>query len=92
MALTAFVALKYRFPLERMHQTVDRHRAYMRDLLAQGKLIASGPFNPREGGGLLLRVADEAELTAVLAGDPYQQEKLVDSTIYRWEPNTGSVG
>ena len=65
MALYAFVALRYRFPLERIQQTVDRHRAYLRELLAQGNMIASGPFVPREGGGLLLRVEDEAEIQAV---------------------------
>ena len=56
MALYAFVALKYEAPLERIQQTVDRHRAYLRELLAQGKMVCSGPFVPREGGGLLLRI------------------------------------
>ena len=91
MAITAFVALRYRFPLERMLQTVDRHRAYLRDLHAQGKLVASGPFEPRVGGGLLVKCADEAELQSILAGDPFQQEALVDTTIYQWAPNIGSV-
>ena len=89
MALYAFVALRYRFPLERIQQTVDRHRAYLRELLAQGKMIASGPFVPREGGGLLLRVEDEAEIQAVLEKDPFQIERLVDTTIYKWAPNIG---
>ena len=92
MALTAFVALKYKFPLERMLQTVDRHRAYLCELLAQGKLIASGPFDPRTGGALLVRVEDDAELQKLLAGDPFQQEGLVETTIYRWNINVGSVG
>lgn len=92
MPILAFVALRYRFPLDRMLQTVDRHRAYLRELHAQGKLIASGPFEPREGGGLLLRAGDEAELGMLLAGDPFQQESLVETTIYRWAPNIGSVG
>ena len=89
MALYAFVALRYRFPLERIQQTVDRHRAYLRELLAQGNMIASGPFVPREGGGLLLRVEDEAEIQAVLEKDPFQIERLVDTTIYKWAPNIG---
>src|SRR2546423_4009663 len=89
MALYAFVALRYRYPLERIQQTVDRHRAYLRELLAQGKMIASGPFVPREGGGLLLRVEDEAEIQAVLEKDPFQIERLVDTTIYKWAPNIG---
>jgi uncharacterized protein YciI len=92
MALYAFVALKYRYPLERMQKTVDRHRAYLRELLAQGKMIASGPFVPREGGGLLLRVEDEAEIQPILDKDPFQIERLVDTTIYKWAPNIGTEG
>ena len=92
MAILAFVAYKYRFPLERIMQTTDRHRAYLRELHGQGKLVASGPFVPREGGGLLLRAEDEAELKSLLAADPFQQEALVDTTIYQWAPNIGSVG
>lgn len=90
--MLTFVVLNYRFPLERMLQTVDRHRAYLRDLHAKGKLVASGPFEPRTGGGLLLKVDSEEELQRILAGDPYQQEALVDTTVYRWAPNIGSVG
>ena len=87
----AFVALKYKYPLERMEKTVDRHRAYLRKLHADGKLIASGPFVPREGGGLLVNVEDEEELQKILADDPFQQEELVETTIYRWAPNIGKV-
>jgi uncharacterized protein YciI len=92
MALYAFVALKYRYPLERMQQSVDRHRAYLRELLAQGKMIASGPFVPREGGALLLRVEDEAEIQPILDKDPFQMERLVETTIYKWAPNIGLEG
>ena len=88
----AFVVVKYRYPLERIQQTTDRHRAYLRELLSQKKLVASGPFDPREGGGLLLRVADDAELQGILAKDPFQIEKLVDTTIHRWVPNIGLEG
>ena len=88
----AFVVLKYRYPLERMQQTTDRHRAYLRELLAEKKLVASGPFDPRDGGGLLIRAGDDAELQGILAKDPFQIEKLVDTTIHRWVPNIGVQG
>jgi uncharacterized protein YciI len=91
VATLFFVALKYRHPLERMLQTVDRHRAYLRELHAKGKLVASGPFEPRTGGALLIRAESEDELQSMLAADPFQEEKLVDTTIYRWAPNIGSI-
>jgi uncharacterized protein YciI len=88
----AFVALKYKYPLERMLQTVDRHRAYLRELLARGKMVCSGPFVPREGGALLVRFDSDEELQQLLKGDPFQQEGLVETTIFRWDPNIGREG
>ena len=92
MALYAFVVLKYRYPLERMQKTLDRHRTYLRELHGQGKLVCSGPFVPREGGALLLRVSEEKEIAELLAKDPYQLEQLVETTIYKWDPNIGREG
>ncbi len=88
----AFVALNYQVPLERILQSQDKHRAYLRGLHAEGKLVCSGPFVPRTGGAFLLRVADDAELRAILAADPFDQEKLVEHTIYNWAPNIGNEG
>src|SRR5438034_932827 len=88
----AFVALKYLAPMERILQTVDRHRAYLRELHAAGKLVCSGPFVPREGGGLLLRIGDASEIATLLARDPYHIEGLVSDTIYIWDPNIGREG
>jgi len=92
MALYAFVALKYTAPLERILQTVERHRAYLRDLHAQGKMVASGPFVPREGGGLLFRINDVSEIAPLLAKDPYHLEGLCTDTIYVWDPGVGRDG
>ena len=88
----AWVALRYLVPLERIQQTVDRHRAYLRGLEERRKLVASGPLIPRSGGALLLRAADDDELAALIAGDPFAQEGLVEHTVYRWAPNIGVEG
>ncbi|HUJ24648.1 MAG TPA: YciI family protein [Myxococcales bacterium] len=85
----AFVALKYLVPMERILVTVDRHRAYLRELKAQGRLVCSGPFVPREGGGLLLRIDSADEIQPLLDKDPYHVENLVSDTIYVWDPNIG---
>jgi len=92
MALYAFVALKYLVPLERILETQDKHRAYLRSLHAAGKMVCSGPFVPRTGGALLLRVQDEAEIAGILEKDPFQIEKLVETTVYKWDPNIGREG
>ena len=88
----AYVVIRYLAPLERMEQTVDRHRAYLRGLRERRKLVASGPLSPRTGGALLLRPDDDAELSRLLADDPYAQEGLVEHTVYRWAPNIGVEG
>ena len=92
MALYAIVTLKYTAPLERILKTVEKHREYLRELHAQGKMVASGPFVPREGGALLLRVEDPSEIQPLLAKDPYHQEGLCTDTIYVWDPNIGREG
>jgi uncharacterized protein YciI len=88
----AIVLLKYRFPLERMLQTIDAHRGYLRELNARGKMLASGPLVPRDGGALLLRYDTDEELAALIAGDPFQKEGLVDTTVHVWAPNIGVEG
>ncbi len=87
-----YVVLRYLVPLDRINQTIDRHRAYLRGLHAQKQLLASGPLVPRTGGALLLRVRDEAELQALIDADPFMQEKLVEHTIYNWAPTIGIEG
>ena len=92
MAQYVFVILKYKFPLERILQTIDKHRAYLVTLHAAGKLLASGPFEPRTGGGLLVRVQDDAELASIIANDPFSLEGLADYTPMVWAPTIGRAG
>ncbi len=66
--------IRYRKPLEEVLKVVDEHRAYLRTLKEAGQLIASGPFEPRFGGGLLLRLPDATfsdDALKVRDGDPF---------------------
>ncbi|GAC1607493.1 MAG: hypothetical protein NVS4B10_22580 [Myxococcales bacterium] len=92
MATYFFVVLKYRVPLARIEESTPSHRAFLKELHGRGKLIASGPFVPREGGGFLMRVADAAELSGLLAQDPFHKEGLVETTIYNWAVGIGLEG
>jgi uncharacterized protein YciI len=88
----AFAIIRYRKPLEEVLKAVDEHRAYLRSLKAKGTLVASGPFEPRFGGGLLLRVPDEgadAALLAVRDGDPFVKAGVVQYELLPWLPNIG---
>jgi uncharacterized protein YciI len=88
----AIAIIRYRKPLEEVLKVVEEHRAYLRQLKAKGVLIASGPFDPRYGGGLLLRVPDgavDATLLAVRDGDPFVQHAVAQYELLPWAPGIG---
>jgi uncharacterized protein YciI len=64
-------------------------------LKSRGILIASGPFEPRNGGGLLLRVPDDrfdAALDAIRDADPFVTEGVAQYEILAWRPSIGGEG
>ncbi|MGC4000525.1 MAG: YciI family protein [Anaeromyxobacter sp.] len=88
----ALAIIRYRKPLEEVLKVVDAHRAYLRELKARGTLVTSGPFEPRFGGALLLRVPDEDPDPALLAvrdGDPFVQHAVAQYELLPWLPNIG---
>lgn len=88
----ALAILRYRRPFDEVAPYVDEHRAYLRELKAEGTLLASGPFDPRFGGGLLLRVSDadgQAALDRIKNGDPFTRLGLAHYEIWPWNPVIG---
>lgn len=89
----ALVIFWYRRPLEEVLTVVDAHRAYLRTLQERGILLASGPFDPRNGGGLLLRVPDDdvqGALNAIRDNDPFTQTGMAEyQLMLPWAPTIG---
>jgi uncharacterized protein YciI len=88
----AIAIIRYRRPLEEVLTVVDAHRAYLRELKAKGVLVASGPFEPRFGGGLLLRLPEagfDAALLGVRDGDPFVKAGMAQYELLPWLPNIG---
>lgn len=89
----ALAIIRYTKPLEEVLPHVEPHRAYLRELQARGVLIASGPFDPRTGGALLLRLP-EADLALSLAdirdGDPFTAAGLAEYELLVWKPVIGN--
>ncbi len=85
----AIAILRYRKPLEEVLAIVDEHRAFLRELKAQGLLIASGPLDPRHGGALLLRVPDVATVDGIRDRDPFTRTGCAQYEILPWLPNIG---
>lgn len=88
----ALAILRYRQPLDEILKVQEPHRAYLRQLKADGVLLAAGPHEPRFGGSFLLRVPDEgtqAALDAIRDNDPYYQAGLVQYELIRWNVLVG---
>jgi len=88
----AIAILRYRQPLERVLQVVDSHRAYLKGLQEKGLMLASGPFDPRHGGALLLRVPDDAAqatLDKIRDDDPFTTEGIAQYELLPWLPSIG---
>ena len=72
---------------------VKAHVDYLKGLVAQGKLRASGPASglPLRSGLLIFTVADRAELDLLIAADPFAKEDLIAKiTIVEWDPLFGA--
>lgn len=91
----ALAIIRYRRPFEEVAPAVDEHRAYLRGLKEQGLLLVSGPFDPRTGGGLILRVPDDdvqGTLDRIRDGDPFTQQGLAQYELLPWNPVIGTEG
>jgi uncharacterized protein YciI len=88
----AFAVIRYRRPIEEVTLHTDAHRAYLKSLKEKGVLLVSGPFVPRFGGGLLLRIPDTdtlATLDRIRDNDPYIQQNVAQYEIHVWDPGIG---
>ena len=88
----ALAVLRYRKPLEEVMAVLEEHREYLRGLKEQGILLASGPLDPRSGGALLLRVADEdstVTLDRIRDADPFTQKGCAQYELLAWNPVLG---
>lgn len=89
----ALAILRYRLPLQEVVAHVEEHRTYLRALKERGLLIASGPFDPRSGGALLLRLPEGVDvqrtLDRVRDDDPFTRHGVAQYELLPWEPNIG---
>jgi uncharacterized protein YciI len=84
--------IRYRRPLEEVLSHLDAHRAYLRGLNEQGILLVSGPFSPRNGGALILRLPEgnlEEQLDRIRDNDPFVKAGVAQYELLVWEPTFG---
>ena len=83
----ALALIRYRRPLEEVILHQEAHRAFQRKLKDEGTMLAAGPHDPRFGGMMLLRVADDnpqKALDAIRDADPYYQAGVVQYELLVW--------
>jgi uncharacterized protein YciI len=88
----ALAIIRYRVSIEEVVKVTDEHRAYLRELKQKGILIAAGPFDPRLGGALLLRINDQdfrAALDRVRDEDPFTTKGIAQYELLPWKPAIG---
>ena len=83
----AIAIVRYRRPITEVEAATPDHRVYLRQLKADGRLVAAGPMDPRYGGIFLLKVSDDnpqRDLDAIRDGDPFYQQHIAQYQLMCW--------
>lgn len=90
MKFAAFV--EYTNEPERLTQLRPLHRAYLQDLLQQGRLVIAGPFSDGTGALFVYEVPNEGEAAKLSENDPYAKASLFKSVVMKpWKLVFSSV-
>jgi uncharacterized protein YciI len=71
--------------MEKRKEARPRHLAYLKDLLAQGKLYSAGPFADQAGALIIYEAENEDEARALMNADPYNEAgALASAELREW--------
>ncbi len=76
--------VKYKKPMAEVDFFLAEHRNYLDTLSAAGKLIASGPQEPRVGGIILCHAQNMDEAQKLVENDPFFIHGIADYEITRF--------
>jgi uncharacterized protein YciI len=82
----------YLKPLEEVDRHLEAHRAFLKDLYAQGITICSGPKAPRTGGFILMNAGSIEEAEAIMRNDPYVLHGVAEYTFIEFEVRSFADG
>jgi uncharacterized protein YciI len=78
---------------DKLEASRPKHRAYLKELVEEGRVAAAGPWADDSAGFAIYQVADRAELDRLLAADPYTTGGVAAArTVNEWKLVLGSVG
>lgn len=80
------VEITYLVPFEQLGETVAEHRSFLQTGYDSGKLLFSGPQNPKIGGMVVARAVSLEEIQTLFAHDPYAVKGLASHRFVEFEP------
>ena len=80
------ILIRYVKPIEEVEAHTEAHRAFVRGLVAEGRLIVSGPREPRTGGVLLTTFETEVEAMKRMVDDPFFEHGIAEYEAIRFHP------
>jgi uncharacterized protein YciI len=72
----------YLRPLDEVDAALSDHIAWVTRGYEEGHILVSGRREPPEGGAVVMRAADEEEVRALLADDPFQARGLARYEVH----------
>ncbi|MFT4436323.1 YciI family protein [Caballeronia sp. 15715] len=75
------IHLRYTGALAEIDDALDAHRLYLQRQFDTGAFVIAGPKVPRDGGVIVAVAMDRDRLDAIIAEDPFSQQRLVHYEI-----------
>ena len=86
------ILVSYTKPLSEVDRYLADHRAFLDRFYSAGKLVASGPQNPRNGGVILCLAADKDEVWSIVRQDPFYANGIARYDMVEFEPTKAAEG
>jgi uncharacterized protein YciI len=82
----------YLKPIEEVDTCLDAHRAWLKELYAQGITICSGPQIPRNGGFILMNGTSKDDVLRLMKNDPYVIHGMAQYAVIEFEVKSCAPG
>ena len=79
------IHLRYTGALAEIDDALEAHRLYLGRQFDAGAFIIAGPKVPRDGGIILAASMDRDQLDAIIAEDPFSQQRLAHYDIIEFK-------
>ncbi|CAM2864875.1 YciI family protein [Helicobacter burdigaliensis] len=80
------ILVNYTKPLEVIDEILPAHREFLKENYKEGKLLTSGPREPRVGGIILGKFKDKEEALKFTRQDPFYQNQAASYEIMEFNP------